>query len=296
MSVTVTELGGWTLDEKGGTARYKAVTSANEAEAAVLAAAQSTAPATYANISGQLPRSNVKVTPQGGKFWLVEAMYGNAGGGSGGGGGRAPLTGDVTLNLEIGGATQHITQAEQHVADYKSDYYASAAPDYKGAIGVETESLAGVDIAAKAFAFTVTLYVSDAAMTDAYLAALTAYAACTNDDSFSMTEVRYGNSRRSISFAAQEVLYIGASVSPREPQGDWTVTLRFTGSPNRTSITIASQWGDITGIAKAGTDYLWSRYLPKSFGTGDTKVSAPQPISAHTEQVYLTFDISNLNP
>src|SRR5690606_18604713 len=85
------------------------------------------------------------------------------------------------------------------------------------------------------------------------------------------------------SFAAGEVLFLGASGSTRENEdGDtvWEITFSFAASPNVTGLTV----GDITGIEKRGWDYLWVRYADAV--DGEAHVLVKKPVAVYVEQVY----------
>jgi hypothetical protein len=93
--------------------------------------------------------------------------------------------------------------------------------------------------------------------------------------------------------AAGECLFLGASGSRRVPDsdpagGDWEITFRFAGSPNRTNITV----GSIPGVAKQGWEYLWVRYADVEDTASHTLVK--QPVAAYVEQVYELADFAGL--
>lgn len=274
MSITFQELVGVQLDQKSGRIPYKCITTASESAVAIITALAAYAPSTW----GGMPLSNCTIDDDTGTaLWFVSASYGQAGGST-----TAPETGEAEIDFEVGGATQHITHAEDHIADY-----GATPPDMEGIIGANGDSIDGVDIAANSLTFNVTHYVDASSMTSTYIGKLVNNCARSNAGSLSITA-----SGITATFAAGEVLYVGARISRRMPQGDWIVALRFWASPNLTSITIKSSAGDITVTSKKGTEYLWVRYRDQKIGFNTVK----QAISAHVEQVYKTCNFSELNP
>jgi hypothetical protein len=173
-----------------------------------------------------------------------------------------PQTGDSIFSFDTGGGTHHITQSLQTIARYPSN-----APDFKGAIGVTSDSVEGVDITVPVYTFSETHYLPASMVTNAYKGTL-----------FHLTgKVNSGGFR---GLAAGECLFLGASGSQRGAGEDWEVTFRFAGSPNRTGISV----GSITGISKKGWEYLWVRYGDVEDTSSHTLVK--QPIAAYVEKVY----------
>ena len=87
--------------------------------------------------------------------------------------------------------------------------------------------------------------------------------------------------------AAGECLFLGASGSMRAG-GDWEITFKFAGSPNRTNIRV----GDITVPSKKGWEYLWVKYSEQE----DTAAKAivQRPVAAYVEKVYDDGDFGAL--
>lgn len=280
MSITCTELVGGKMSRKSGEIPYKIVATGGELYAAVLAAFYAAVPSSL----GSLPLSDVSIDDTGTALWKGSAKYGKSGGSTS----PSPLTGDVEINFEIGGATQHITQALAHVAQYPG-----SAPSHGGAIGVTEQAVTGTDIFAGAFRFTRTIYVAAASMNSTYIGKLARYAAHANASSVTFSEVIQGvTTGISMSFDAQELVYLSSRGGRRSPQGDYAVVQDFWGSGNVTGLTINSSLpaGNITGIAKKGAEHLWVQYKP------DPTTRIPQPFSANVEKVYNTFAMSELNP
>jgi len=187
-----------------------------------------------------------------------------------------PETGDSSLSFEIGGGTQHVTQALAHVADYPAP--TKTAENYGGAICVTRDgdklTVEGVDIPAMTFSFSESNYIADEDVTDEYVAALAHLAWHTNNATWR-------------GFAIGEVLFQGASGSKRGA-GDWEITFHFAAAPNKTGWTV----GGVTGITKAAWDFLWFDYEPD---TG-TKRYVKEAVAAHVERLYESGDFSALVP
>jgi len=181
---------------------------------------------------------------------------------------RSPKeVGDSSFSFDTGGGTQHITQSLSTIAKYPA-----GAPDCKGAIGVTSDSVEGVDITVPVYNFSETHYLSLAAVTDAYKQTLFGLTGKVNTAAFR-------------GFAIGEVLFLGASGSQRGTE-DWEITFRFAASKNRTGMVI----GAITGIDKKGWEYLWVSYKDSI----DANVKVKVPAAVYIEQVYESGDFSGL--
>jgi len=114
----------------------------------------------------------------------------------------------------------------------------TTAPDFGGAMwggGVTADGVEGVDITVPVYQFSETHYRTDAQVTGAYKGAIFTCTGKTNAGAFK-------------SFAAGEVLFLGATGSKRGdgPDDDWEITFRFAppASPNQVGLSV----GSITGI------------------------------------------------
>lgn len=215
---------------------------------------ESAIPAFYAGLSFQ----SYHISHQGGGIWEASARYGR----------KDPKeTGASSFSFDTGGGTVHITQSLGTVASYGTD-----APDFKGAVGVNSDSVEGTDITVPVYNFTETHYIPVALITNAYKGILFALTGRVNILPFR-------------GFTAGEVLFLGASGSQRG-QEDWEITYRFAASPNAINLTV----GDITGIAKEGWQYLWVRYEDAE----DEHTLVKHPSAVYIEQVYLYGDFSLL--
>jgi hypothetical protein len=228
-----------------------------EDDSAVRTLVEATIPAMYAGLVFQ----HYRIAHQGGGVWEVAARYGKL---------EPKQPGDSSYSFDTSGGTQKITQSLQTVASYAPP--GDAAPDFKGAIGVSTDSVEGTDITVPVFSFKETHYIPIALVTGAYKATLFYLTGRVNNAPFK-------------GFATGEVLFQGASGSQRGTD-DWEITFHFAASPNATGLTI----GDITGINKKGWEYLWVRY--EDAVDEDTLVK--QPAAVYVEQVYPYGDFSLL--
>jgi hypothetical protein len=162
-------------------------------------------------------------------------------------------------SFDTGGATQHITQARSSAGFPQGEQRfwtgSPAAPNMNGAIGVDGDTVQGVDIFVPQLTWTETDDVPTAYVTTAYIKSVSSLTGSVNNADFR-------------GFAAGEVLFTGCSGSQQwdEDKGDgpWNLSYKFVASANQgsgktfPSITI----GAITGIEKDGHDYLWVRYEP----------------------------------
>jgi hypothetical protein len=131
-----------------------------------------------------------------------------------------------------GGGKTHMTQSLATVNSYALP--GEDPPDFKGAIGVNNDSVEGTDITIPVYNFKETHYIPIALVTPAYKAALFYLTGKVNDAPFK-------------GFARGEVLFLGASGSQQGTE-DWEIAFKFAASPNATDLTV----GDITGIEKKG--------------------------------------------
>ena len=227
-------------DQNSFELQYSVMEAADEA--AALAALTADSPTT----GGGLVRKNCRVEPvgDGSSCWNGTVTYGVTAG-------SKRLTseeGSKSLSFDTTGGTQHITQAKEHIST--TYYEGDTPPDFQGAIGVTDDSVEGCDITVPVFSFSVTKYMSKAAMTAEYVGYLFTLTGKTNSEAVSITV-----NGLTLSFAVGELLFLGASGSARGDDS-WEVTFRFAASPNATDIPV----GGITVPAKGGWEYLWVQY------------------------------------
>jgi hypothetical protein len=188
----------------------------------------------------------------GDEAWQLEVSYASMGAESD----EDPEPLKRSRSFDTGGATQHITQAlavgEGESLDFEFRYPSEAA-NQSGAIGVDGDSVQGVDIVVPQLTWTENYDVPWQYVTTSYIKSLSSLTGTVNDASFR-------------GFDDGEVLFMGASGSQQwdsdKGDGPWSLSYKFVASANQgtgksyPAITI----GTITGIAKDGHDYLWVRY------------------------------------
>jgi hypothetical protein len=232
------------------------VVDGTEDDAAVRAIVEATIPAIYAGLVFQ----SYHISHQGSGLWEVSVRYGKL---------DPKEPGESSFSFDTGGGTtHHITQSLQTINSYARP--GEDPPDFKGAIGVNHDSVEGTDITIPVYNFKETHYIPIALVTPAYKAALFYLTGKVNAAPFK-------------GFAPGEVLFLGASGSQRG-QEDWEITFSFAASPNVTGLTV----GDISGIDKKGWEYLWVRYQDVE----DADVLVKQPAAVYVEQVYYYGDFS----
>ncbi|MDD4889064.1 MAG: hypothetical protein PHU85_03970 [Phycisphaerae bacterium] len=226
----------------------------NDGDAAYVALAAA-APASYGGFSS---RTIQPVERQGVDFWFGEVDYVAS---------TAQEAGDSTYEFDTGGGTQHITQSLALIQSYNATGY--VAPESYGAIGVTSDSVEGCDITVPSYHFSNRVFLEAGIVTAAYRRTLYLLTGTTNLYAW------YG-------FEAGEVLFLGASGTYRQAEGDWELSFKYAASPNQTGLTI----GTMTGIEKPGWAYLWVRYQDTKDET--SKSAVKQPIAAYVNQVYRT--------
>lgn len=187
---------------------------------------------------------------------------------------------DPRWSFDTGGGTQHITQSLATVASYGP----KKSSAHKGAIGWTDKGIEGTDIVVPLFKWSETHYFDYEDVDQAYKLAVAALTGRTNNAEFR-------------GFPTGEVLFMGASGQRQgEPQksfiipnGPWEITFNFAQSPNLTGLTI----GGITGIAKAGWDYIWVQYDSETDETAKKVLKTPTAV--YVERVYNSGDFSTLN-
>ncbi len=274
MSITVTEKPNSRSRSGGTTTLYYTASGTSDHEA--VEAALLTETPTFMN---GLPReADVTIEPEwadtvtdDGK-WDCEVRYSPQGSA---GTTAPPETGDSVFNFEIGGGTQHITQAIQTVTQVAAE--GCEVVDFKGAIGVagngENIEVQGVDINAPAYSFSEIHYIPDSTVTPEYRKKLAMLA--------SKKPINAATFR---GFNAHEVRFDGASGSKRG-EGDWEMTFKFSVSLN-SNINLAT----LPTFYKRGWDYVWICYATKKSINRYVAV----PIQATVVKVYNDGDFTDL--
>jgi hypothetical protein len=179
-------------------------------------------------------------------------------------------TSESQTAFDTGGGSQKITQSASGMSIAAYALPTKTAPDFKGAINVDDNSVNGVDIIVPQYNWQEQRYYST--ISSGYQQTLYLLTGKVNSASW------HG-------YAQGEVLFLGAGGS-RRGSGAWEMNFKFAASPNKTGIQI----GAITGIAKKGWEYLWVRYEKNT----DANVLVQTPASVHVHQVYEYGDFSGL--
>lgn len=220
---------------------------------------------------------------QGDECFTVTATYTIDGG---------DLPNDPTANplrrsrsFDTSGGTTHVTQAE-------SEYgYAATgtAPGQFNAIGVDGDSVGGVDIVTPALQWTEQYDVPSYYVTAAYIKTVASLTGTVNNAAFR-------------TFQPGEVLFVGCNGNQQwdaeKGNGPWSLQFKFVASPNRglptgvtgPATTPAITVGSISGIVKKGHEYLWVRY--EDDVTDNTLLKKPKHV--YVNQVYREADFTGL--
>ena len=265
MAATITELFAGRTETIGSRARaeigYAVFNATDEAEVRALALS------TLARFYQGLLLTNVMLDERiNATTWKVRAIY------------EAPQpqqqdNPQPTTTFDTGGGTQHITQS----IGTKGRYGPSASPDLAGAIGFDGQNVNGVDITVPVFQFSETHFFVPTYVTQGFGLTLMALTGSINSGFFR-------------GFQPGEVLFLGASgtrkgVAITDP---WEINFKFAAQRNQNNLAI----GGISGITKAGWDYLWVQY--GSDVDAASKVLIKKPIAVYVEKVYPDGDFSGL--
>lgn len=147
-------------------------------------------------------------------------------------------------SFDTSGATTHLN------VGLSESRFPPNAPNMRSAIGVDGETIAGVDIVIPQLQWAETYDVPHRFVSAAYVRNMADITGKVNSDGFR-------------GFAAGEVLFLGCSGSQQadddKGNGPWSLSYKFSASRNEAGI----QVGPINGITKDGHDYLWAYYGSK---------------------------------
>lgn len=158
-------------------------------------------------------------------------------------------------------------------------------PDQFGAIGVDGDSVAGVDIVVPALSWTETYDVPSSYVTAAYIKRTAFMTGTVNNAAFR-------------TFRAGEVLFLGCSGNQDwdtdRGDGPWSLSYKFVASPNAGAgeTTKALKIGDIGGIKKRGHEYLWVKY-ESTVGVGSADL-LQRPKYVYVNEVYPESNFAQL--
>ncbi len=216
-----------------------------------------------------LPIQGLPLRWLGPEHWEAEAIYSNQ---KRSGTAARPAVNTPIERIRIGGARQQIYRSLSTVASYALP--GQTPGDYGGQINVTDDGVEGVEIASTAYAFDISTVLPAATVTQTYKAVVALLAGTVNNATFN-------------SWAAGEVLFLGADIQRREDQ-DYDAVFSFERSPNETNIEV----GDIVVPSKEGWDYLWWR-RGSVFVDSETPL-ARRPTEVFIERVYRRGNLSLL--
>jgi len=191
-----------------------------------------------------------------------------------------------TRSFDTGGASQHITQGLPVGGGGSLDFekrFPNNAANQSGAIGVDGDTVAGVDIVVPQLSWTETYDVPNRFVTAQYIKDISGVTGSTNDAAFR-------------TFARGEVLFLGCSGSQEwdEDRGDgpWSLSYKFLASANAGNgqYLPALSIGSISNIEKEGHEYLWVRYEDDV----DENVLLRKPKAVYVNRVYRERDFSKI--
>jgi hypothetical protein len=227
---------------------------------AVKNAANAFAPEVWGSGFPQLWKQTVEIQcigTEGDGIWEAVVRYDTSG--------PEPLSANDSFEFEIGGGSQHITQA------YATTAYPSDLPNNAGAIGVTEDGVQGADIYAPEMTFSETHFYNDFSPT--YKRTLFSLRGRVNSSAFK-------------GWAAGEVLFEGVSARRQDNRTTtpWGVTYRFRVSPNE-EVTVAGNTFD-----KFGWDLLDIRFEEGVVSGNGVR----QAVGAYVHRVYLAGNFALL--
>jgi len=243
----------------------------DESDTAIYTAVNAATSATY----GILRKLKITLDPQGGGVWLADVEYGVDRGAdvTPGDTSPSPPGGDDPLGAEVSfdttGGTVHITQSKETVHKIKAG--GGDAPDYKRAIGVSKDGVAGCDIEVGRLEFQITR--NFAYVTLNYLDKLKRFTGRVNDATF-------------LGRNAGELLFRGATGTSGS-DGKVRITFKFAAGDNETFVTVSD---DIELPSKGAFDHVWCAYGP-SVSEG---ALVSRPTAAYVERVCDDADFTEL--
>ncbi|MGE3806553.1 MAG: hypothetical protein AB7K24_17950 [Gemmataceae bacterium] len=247
-----------TVSEDNPVVDLRYVVTETEDDAVVRSLVEATIPAFY----NSKPFQSYRIVHLGGGVWEVEVRYGKK---------EPKQPGDWSFHFDTSGGSAKIFQSLNTTA-----YVAPGDDeiDFQGAIGVTddggTRKVEGVEITVPQFSFTATRTLSNP-INPAYLNALEQKTGKVNSDTVILLvdDVSY-------TFLPGELKFENATGGKKSSE-DWEITIKCSAARNRTGI----QFGDITGVAKKGWEYIWVYYEDAE----DTNTLVKKPRQVMVEQV-----------
>lgn len=208
---------------------------------------------------GLLWRQDILLEPDGWARFIATIPYGAT----------RRESGKFSFSFDTSGATHTIKCALAHVADYATT--GNNINKYGGLINATPDGVEGCEIIVPALRLTCQFTHPAGVITIAHMKSLAGATGCKNSDSF-------------IGFDPGELLFAGASGADGTDT-DMTVTYQFLASENITG----QQHGDITGIDKAGHDYLWHESEPVIV----SGAAARKLVRVNVDQVYREINFAS---
>ena len=197
--------------------------------------------------------------------WECQARYGAR---------KPPKELDYKFAFDTTGGKQKITQSLETIHKYAPS--GKTAADHQGAIGVTDHGVEGCEIIVPKFSWSETWQLPIADYGWAYSQKLKAITGKVNGWRFR-------------GFAAGQVLFHGGkgSASTKDP-----TLIEITYSFEQSDDVKAQTIGEITGVAKAGWQYLWVQYRETDDSTA--KDFARRPVGVYVEKVYQAASFTTL--
>jgi hypothetical protein len=249
------------MDTKPPRASYMVIANGYDDERAARSAILNWAPGTVTVGATTLYRQNLHVEQNGraDDMWMGRIEY---------------AISRIPVQFDTSGST---TRMMQSFGTRSFSPKNSTAPDFRNGINYNEASgcFDGVDITIPAFSWTETYTFNVDKLTWGYIKTIATLTGCVNNSPFR-------------TFAAGEVLFLGASGGCQKNESEADIMFRFTASPNRSNLTVAG----ISGISKYGWEYLWVAYRD---GVDTEGRKYKEAIGAYVEQVYRTASFSGLD-
>jgi len=187
---------------------------------------------------------------------------------------KPPEQNEYKFAFDTTGGRQKITQSLETINKYAPD--GKTAADHKGAIGVTDTGVEGCEIIVPKFSWSETWQLPIETYDWTYSQTLKAITGKVNAETFR-------------GFPPGQVLFrggkgTGSSKNPLLIE----IAYHFDQSDDVQEQTI----GEITGVSKAGWEYLWVQY--RETDDTDAKGYARRPVSAYVEKVYQSTSFSSL--
>lgn len=185
-----------------------------------------------------------------------------------------PETGDITIEVDTSGGTQHVTQSLRTVQQKAGTVIDSIIRNFEGAVNVRDDGrgcreVEGTDIVVPTLRFSITKMQAPGLVDLAYVKSAAQITGKMNNAEWN-------------GFAAGELLFMGFSARQRN-RGDWECRYEFAYSENLSSITIGDPDEPCCVLSgKKGWDYLWVYYVQKEADNGNIMV----PAQGNVERMY----------